>query len=175
MAALIEAAKESDFPAEVILVVSNIPDVKGLERAKALGVPTLTINHKNFPDKAAFEQAIDPALRQAGAELVCLAGFMRILSDDFVTKWHGRLLNIHPSLLPAFKGLHTHERAIESRVKEHGCTVHHVVADLDAGPIIAQARVPVLADDTAETLAARVLAEENRIYPEALAKIARSL
>lgn len=173
MAALIQAAKDPAYPAEIALVVSNIAEAGGLAKAAAGGVPTVVIDHKPFgKDREGFERALDAELRKAGAELVCLAGFMRVLTPWFVGRWQGRMLNIHPSLLPAYKGLHTHARALADGATEHGCTVHWVVPDLDAGPIIAQARVPVLPDDTAETLAARVLAKEHRIYPEALAEVA---
>ena len=168
MAALIAAARD-DFPARIVLVVSNEPDAPGLALARAAGVPTAAIDHRPFVrDRAAHEAAIDAALRAAGVEIVCLAGYMRRLTPFLVDRWARRMLNIHPSLLPAFPGLHTHERALEAGVKLHGCTVHLVTADVDGGPILAQAAVPVLPGDDEATLADRVLAAEHRIFPEAL-------
>src|SRR5262249_47239564 len=145
---------------------------EGLERARSAGVPTRIFNHKEFPDRESFDAKMDEALRQAGIELVCLAGFMRLLSTGFVESWAGRMINIHPSLLPAFKGMHTHRQALEAGVAEHGCTVHWVTPALDDGPAILQGKVPVLAGDTEETLAARVLETEHLLYPEALRMIA---
>jgi len=169
MASLIAASREKDFPAEIVLVVSNRPEAPGLELARRAGVKAVAIDHKEFKgDRAAHEAAIDEALRQAGVEIVCLAGYMRLLTPRLIEPWQGRMLNIHPSLLPAFPGLHTHERALAAGVAKHGCTVHVVTQTMDEGPILAQASVPVLADDTAETLAARVLAQEHIIYPRAL-------
>ena len=175
MSALIEAAKAQDFPAEIALVISNIADAGGLARAAEAGIQTRTVSHREYATREGFEAEIDRVLREADVELVCLAGFMRVLTADFIAKWQGRLLNIHPSLLPAFRGLHTHEQAIAAGASVHGCTVHHVVPELDAGPIIAQASVLVLPDDTPDSLAARVLAEEVKLYPLALAKVAKSL
>ena len=175
MMALVRAASAPDYPAEIISVMANTANAGGLDFARANGIEAVAIDHRSFPSREAFDDALNDALRQRRVELVALAGFMRILSPGFITGWQGRLLNIHPSLLPAYKGLHTHERALADGAKVHGCTVHHVVADLDAGPIILQAEVPVLAGDTAETLATRVLAEEHRIYPQALAEEARRL
>lgn len=172
MAALIEAAKNPAYPAKIVRVLSNRPDAGGLATAQAAGIETAVVDHKAFPDKATFETALAEAIDDSGAELVCLAGFMRVLSSAFVAHYPDRILNIHPSLLPAFKGLDTHERALAAGVKIHGCSVHLVSAELDAGPIVMQAAVPVLADDTADALAARVLAEEHRIYPAALAALA---
>jgi phosphoribosylglycinamide formyltransferase-1 len=170
MAALIRSASDPSYPAEIVLVISNVPDAKGLARAEAAGVPTAVVDHRPFgKDREAFEREIDSRLKEAGVEFVCLAGFLRVLTPWFVARWQGRMLNIHPSLLPAYKGLDTHARALADGAKEHGCTVHWVVADLDAGPIVKQAKVPVLPGDTAQDLAYRVLAEEHRIYPEALA------
>ncbi|MGE0736828.1 MAG: phosphoribosylglycinamide formyltransferase [Alphaproteobacteria bacterium] len=169
---LIDACAKPDFPARIALVISNKADAYGLERAKQAGIATLVIDHKKFSGRESFDAAIDAALRDAGCEFVCLAGFMRLLTAHFNAQWHDRMLNIHPSLLPAFKGLYTHERALDSGVRVTGCTVHVVRADMDAGPIVIQAAVPVLPDDTAETLAARVLAAEHRIYPEALRLLA---
>jgi len=169
MAALIEAARDPGYPAEIVLVVSNRPDAPGLELAQAAGVAAMAIDHRPFgDDRAAHEAAIDAALRRAGVDIVCLAGYMRLFTTFFINAWQGRMLNIHPALLPAFKGLHTHERALAAGVKLHGCTVHLVTEAMDEGPILAQAAVPVLPDDTAEALAARVLAQEHAIYPEAL-------
>ncbi|MBF0306135.1 MAG: phosphoribosylglycinamide formyltransferase [Alphaproteobacteria bacterium] len=170
--ALLDACAEPAFPAEIALVVSNVAGAYGLTRAERAGVPTLVIDHKGFDGRAAFDQAVDQAIRAAGCEAVCLAGFMRLLTPDFVAGWHGRMLNVHPSLLPAFKGLHTHERALEAGVRLHGCSVHFVTADLDAGPIVAQAAVPVLRGDTPDDLGARVLVQEHRIYPLALRLLA---
>ena len=175
MAALIEAARAEDFPAEIALVVANKADAVGLEKARAVGVEGLALNAKAFADKTAFEAAIDAELRARGVEIVCLAGYMRILGAPFVEKWRGRMLNIHPSLLPCYKGLRTHERALAEGAREHGCSVHLVTPELDDGPILMQARVPVQSGDDAEQLAARVLVEEHRIYPEALALLARQV
>ena len=169
--ALIDACADPNFPAEIVLVLSNVDGAGGLERAKKAGIATAVISHKGRT-REDFDAGIDAALRAAGVEIVCLAGFMRILSDGFARKWEGRVLNIHPSLLPAFKGVHVHERVLAAGMKVSGCTVHFVVPELDAGPIIEQASVPVLAGDTPETLAARVLVEEHRLYPHALAAVA---
>ena len=169
MAALIEAAKAADYPAEIALVLSNLPDAAGLALALEAGIATEVIDHKPFgKDREAFDRQLDATLAAYRIDIVCLAGFMRVLGHWFVRRWNGRLINIHPSLLPAFKGLHTHERAIAAGTREHGATVHFVVPDLDSGPIIEQASVPVLPGDTPETLAARVLEVEHRIYPLAL-------
>ncbi len=170
--ALLDACADPAFPAGIALVISNIAGAPGLDRAEQAGVPTLVIDHKPFPSRAAFDAKMDEALRAAGIELVCLAGFMRLLSDEFVEGWRDRMINIHPSLLPSFKGLRTHAQALAAGVKLHGCTVHFVTPALDDGPIIAQAEVPVLAGDTEETLAARVLEAEHRLYPEALKLVA---
>ncbi len=175
MRALIAAARRPGFPAGIALVLSDRPDAAGLAAAREAHIPAEAIDFRSFPGKPAFEAALAARLRTAGVELICLAGFMRILSADFVDRWEGRILNIHPSLLPDLRGLHTHERALAEARAEHGCTVHHVSAELDAGPIVAQARVPVLPGDDPETLAARVLVEEHRIYPEALAAVAHAL
>ena len=175
MSALIEAAKATDFPAEIALVIANSAEAGGLARATEAGIQTRTVSHRDYATREGFEAEIDRVLREADVELVCLAGFMRVLTAGFIAKWQGRLLNIHPSLLPAFRGLHTHEQAIAAGAQIHGCTVHHVVPELDAGPIIAQASVLVLPDDTPDSLAARVLAEEVKLYPLALAKVAKSL
>jgi phosphoribosylglycinamide formyltransferase-1 len=170
--ALLDACARPDFPAEIALVISNIDGAYGLERAAKAGIATAVISHRAFASRDSFDQAIDARLRQAGIELVCLAGFMRVLSAGFVEGWRGRIINIHPSLLPSFKGTHTHAQALAAGVKLHGCTVHHVTAALDDGPIIVQAAVPVLPGDDEESLAARVLAAEHRIYPLALKMLA---
>jgi len=171
--ALIDAAADPAFPAEIALVLSNKADAYGLERAAQAGIATAVVSHRDFPgDKAAFEAAMDAKLRAAGVELVCLAGFMRLLSPWFVDAWHDKLINIHPSLLPSFKGLDTHQRALDAGVRVHGCTVHYVRPEMDVGPIIVQAAVPVLADDDSHSLADRVLAQEHRAYPLAVRLIA---
>ncbi|MCP1560342.1 UNVERIFIED_ORG: phosphoribosylglycinamide formyltransferase-1 [Methylobacterium sp. SuP10 SLI 274] len=172
MVSLIEAARAPDYPAEIVLVLSNRPDAAGLDRARAAGIPARAIDHKAFPDRARFDAALQAELDEAGIELIVLAGFMRILTDAFVEAWGGRMINIHPSLLPLFKGTHTHGRALDAGVRLHGCTVHYVVPELDAGPIVAQAAVPVLPGDDADTLSARVIVQEHRLYPAALALIA---
>jgi phosphoribosylglycinamide formyltransferase 1 len=173
MAALIEAAKPDDYPAEITLVVSNRADAKGLAHAREQGIATAVIDHRKFgDDREAFERALDDILRTHRIELVCLAGFMRVLTPWFVTRWSGHLLNIHPALLPQFKGLDTHRRAIEAGAKRHGATVHFVVAEIDAGPIIAQEAIDVRNDDTEAALAERVLEVEHRLYPRALRAVA---
>jgi phosphoribosylglycinamide formyltransferase-1 len=173
MAALIDAAKAPDYPAEIVLVVSNRPDALGLVHAREAGIATALIDHRAFgADREAFERAIDAELAAHRIDLVCLAGFMRLFTPWFVTRWSGRMLNIHPALLPEFKGLHTHRRALESGAKRHGATVHFVAAEMDSGPIIVQEAVPVLDGDTEETLSRRVLEAEHRIYPEALRRVA---
>ena len=173
LAALLAASRDPAYPAEIALVVSNVPDAGGLALAEAAGVPTATIDHRRFRgDRAAHEAAIVAVLDGAGIELVCLAGYLRKLSPLLVGRYAGKMLNIHPSLLPAFPGLHTHERALAAGAKLHGCTVHLVTEGLDEGPILAQAAVPVLPGDTPEALAARVLAQEHALYPMALALLA---
>jgi len=173
MSALIEAAKAKDYPAEIVLVVSNRPDAAGLARARQAAIATAVIDHRLFrDDRAAFERALDDELREYRIDIVCLAGFMRLLTPWFITRWSGRILNIHPALLPEFKGLDTHRRALAAGVKRHGATVHFVVEETDAGPVISQQSVPVLQGDTEDTLAARVLEIEHRIYPEALRLVA---
>lgn len=173
MVSLAEAARAADYPAEIALVVSNIPDVVGLERARGFGIATATVDHRAFgKDREAFERAVDAVLRENRIELVVLAGFMRILTPWFVQRWEGRMINIHPSLLPLFKGTHTHRQALEAGVTEHGCSVHFVVPELDAGPVILQAKVPVLPGDDEDRLAQRVLVEEHKLYPAALAEVA---
>jgi phosphoribosylglycinamide formyltransferase-1 len=176
MEALIAASLDPAYPAKIELVLSNQPDAAGLVTARTLGIRTETIDHRDFPrDRNAHEVAIDAALRAADIEIVCLAGFMRLLTPFLVTAWQGRMLNIHPSLLPSFPGLHTHARALAAGVKHHGCSVHLVTQDMDAGPILAQAAVPVLAGDTEAVLAQRVLRQEHAIYPAALAAFAAGL
>ncbi|MFM9858886.1 phosphoribosylglycinamide formyltransferase [Pseudoxanthobacter sp. M-2] len=172
MAALIAAAADPAFPAEIVRVICNRPDAGALAKAAAAGVETVIIDHRSYSDRETFDAAVDAALVAAETDIVCLAGFMRLLTPGFVEKWRDRMINIHPSLLPSFKGLHTHARALEADVTLHGCTVHFVRAEMDMGPIIVQAAVPVIDGDTAETLAARVLAAEHRIYPQALAAVA---
>ena len=173
MTALIEAAKAKDYPAEIVLVVSNRPDAAGLARAREAAIATAVIDHRPFrDDREAFERALDDELRKYRIDIVCLAGFMRLLTPWFIGRWSGRILNIHPALLPEFKGLDTHRRALAAGVKRHGATVHFVVEETDAGPVISQRSVPVLQGDTEETLAARVLEIEHRIYPEALRLVA---
>jgi len=172
MASLIDAAQAKDYPAEIALVVSNRPDAKGLEIAKAKGIATAIIDHTKFPSREAFDNALQEKLAAAKIEFLCLAGFMRVLTDHFVKSWHGRILNVHPSLLPDFKGVDTHKRVLEAGVKTHGATVHFVVPELDSGPIVMQAEVPVLAGDDEKRLAARVLQAEHKIYPAALKLLA---
>lgn len=176
MSALIAAAKAEDYPAEIALVIANVPDAGGLEAARAEGAAAIAIDSRPFgKDRQAHEQAMDAALRKAGVQVICLAGFMRLLTPWFVDAWSGRMLNIHPSLLPDFKGLHTHARAIAAGKEEAGCSVHIVTADLDEGPILGQARVPVLPGDDEAALAARVLKAEHRLYPLCLAEFCQSL
>lgn len=166
--ALINACAEPGFRGQIALVISNRPMAEGLGVAEAAGIPTRVIDHKDFANRETFDAELDSALRKADIELVCNAGFMRILSDGFVDKWRNRQLNIHPSLLPAFKGLHVHQRALDAGVRITGCTVHFVRPEMDEGPIVAQAAVPVLPGDTVDTLSARVLEAEHRLYPLAL-------
>jgi phosphoribosylglycinamide formyltransferase 1 len=168
MASLIAASKEPDFPAEIALVLSNKPEAPGLMTAKAQGINVAAVDHKIYAGRQAFEASLQKMLDAYRIDFICLAGFMRLLTPAFVMHWEGRMINIHPSLLPSFKGLHTHERALAEGVKIHGCSVHYVVAEMDAGPIIAQAAVSVLDNDTPETLGARVLEQEHVIYPLAL-------
>jgi phosphoribosylglycinamide formyltransferase-1 len=172
MVTLIEAARAPGYPARIALVLANRPGAGGLARAEAAGIPTAAVDHRAFPDRPAFERALDARLRQEGIDLLVLAGFMRVLTPCFVEAWAGRMLNIHPSLLPLFRGTHTHAQALAAGVRVHGCTVHFVVPELDAGPIVAQAAVPVLPDDDEDALAARVLEQEHRLYPAALALVA---
>ena len=172
MMALVEAARAVDYPAEIAVVVSSAPDAPGLAWAKAAGLPARAIDHRAYPSREAFDAAVHAAFTEAGVELVALAGFMRIQSAGFVEQWEGRQLNIHPSLLPLFKGLHPHRQALDAGVRISGCTVHFVTPEMDSGPIVAQAAVPVLDGDTPDSLAARVLAAEHRLYPHALALVA---
>lgn len=166
MAALIAAAKAADFPAEIACVISNVADVPGLGIARNEGVRARVVSHRGHPDRETFDRLLSSALEEHGVELVALAGFMRIFSSWFPTRWAERVINIHPSLLPCFKGLHVQQQAIDAGVRLSGCTVHFVTPDLDAGPIIAQAAVPVLPGDDAEALAARILRQEHRLYPQ---------
>ena len=175
MMALVEAARDPAYPAEVVCVVSNRADAKGLDFAAANGIAAKVIDHKAFATREAFEAALDDYLRSMSVEIIALAGFMRVLTAGFIARWEGRMINIHPSLLPAYKGLHTHERAIADGAKTHGCSVHLVTPELDAGPVLLQAEVPVLPGDTPDTLSARVLREEHRIYPQALAMLAERI
>ena len=173
MAALIAAAQDKSYPAEIALVASNQPDAAGLDLARAAGIAAQAIDHSLFgKDRAAFERALQEVLDRNAIDLICLAGFMRLLTDDFVNRWRGRMLNVHPALLPAFKGLDTHRRALDAGVKIHGATVHFVVPEMDSGPIVAQGAVAVHDDDDEAALAARVLAVEHRLYPMALKWVA---
>ncbi len=168
MGALLDDCARPDHPAEIVLVISNMTDAAGLQRAQAAGIATQVIVHRDYADRESFEKALDASLRAGGTELICLAGFMRLLTEWFVERWYDRLINIHPSLLPAFRGLDTHERALAAGVRFAGCTVHFVRPAMDAGPIITQAAVPILPGDDPERLAARVLATEHEIYPLAV-------
>lgn len=170
--ALLDAAAVPGFPAQIAAVISNKVDAGGLERARRAGVPAFAVPHKNYPDRESFDHAVDAKLREHGVEFICLAGFMRLLSDWFIGRWTNRIVNIHPSLLPAFKGLHPQAQALAAGVQLSGCTVHFVRPELDSGPIIVQAAVPVMPGDTPETLEARILTAERRCYPLALRLIA---
>lgn len=172
MMSLVDAAHAENYPAEIVAVISNRPDAAGLAWAKAKGLATHVIDHKGYKDREAFESALEKQLKAVTPNIVALAGFMRIMTPAFVSAWQDRMINIHPSLLPNFKGLHTHEQALAAGVKIAGCTVHYVRAEMDAGPIIAQAAVPVLSGDTPDTLAARVLSAEHKLYPAALRLVA---
>ncbi|GJD48875.1 Phosphoribosylglycinamide formyltransferase [Methylobacterium crusticola] len=172
MASLLAAAQAPGFPAQIALVAANRPEAAGLAHARAAGLATEALDHEAYPDRAAFDRALDAALRRHGIDLVVLAGFMRVLTPGFVEAWAGRMLNIHPSLLPLFRGTRTHAQALAAGVRLHGCTVHFVVPELDAGPIVAQAAVPVLPQDDVQTLSARVLVQEHRLYPAAVALVA---
>jgi len=170
MERLLEAQAQDDYPARCVLVIANRAEAAGLETAKSYGVETIASPHAHFDDRESFERAMDGVLRESGVEIIALAGFMRVLTPWFVWRWAGRMINIHPSLLPKYPGLETHRRAIEAGDAEAGCSVHWVSEGVDEGGVIAQARVPIQRGDTPETLAARVLTEEHRLYPEALAK-----
>jgi phosphoribosylglycinamide formyltransferase-1 len=172
MVSLVEAARVPDYPADIVIVISNRPEAAGLAWARGMGIVTAAIDHKHFARREDFETQVHGALSAADVDLVCCAGFMRLMTAGFVEQWRGRMLNIHPSLLPLFKGLHTHERALAAGVKIAGCTVHFVVAEMDSGPIVAQAAVPVLEGDTPDSLAARILAAEHKLYPHALRLVA---
>jgi phosphoribosylglycinamide formyltransferase 1 len=172
MAALVAAARAPDFPAEIVLVLSNKPDAAGLTLAKNAGIAVAAVDHKIYAGRDEFEGSMQAVLEIHRIDLICLAGFMRILSAPFVSRWRGKIINIHPSLLPSFRGLDTHRQALAAGVKIHGCTVHFVEPELDAGPIIAQSTIAVLEDDTPESLAARVLEREHELYPHALALVA---
>ncbi|MFN3868437.1 MAG: phosphoribosylglycinamide formyltransferase [Hyphomicrobiaceae bacterium] len=172
MVSLIEAARQPHYPADVVAVISNRPEAAGLERARAAGIPAVAIDHKHYATRMAFEARLHQTLLDFGTELICNAGFMRMLTGGFVDRWRNRQLNIHPSLLPSYPGLDTHARALRDGVKIHGCTVHFVRLEMDTGPIVAQAAVPVLPGDDAETLGARVLAAEHKLYPNALRLVA---
>lgn len=174
MVSLVNATQAPDYPAEIVLVICNRPDASGISKAESLGIKTICIDHKDYNTRKAFEQAMDKVLREHGTELICNAGFMRILSPWFVKRWLRRQLNIHPSLLPKFKGLDTHARALDAGETEHGCTIHYVDEGMDTGKIIAQAKVRIYKNDTPKTLAARVLKQEHLLYPRILRQIARS-
>ena len=172
--ALIDACAAADYPAEIVLVISNRPGAPGLERARAAAIPTQIIEHTGYSDRESFDRVVDAALRAAGVELICLAGFMRLLSAWIVGQWPHRIVNIHPSLLPAFKGMDSHAQALAAGVQVSGCTVHFVSSEMDAGPIILQAEVPVLPGDDEDSLAARVLTAEHQCYPRAVRLIAEN-
>lgn len=172
MVALANAAQEPHYPADIALVISNRPNAAGLQKAEAMGIQTMAIDHKTFESREAFERALDAALREADIELVCCAGFMRVLTPWITARWARKMINIHPSLLPKYKGLNTHERALQCGDTQHGCTVHYVSEELDGGAIIAQARIDVKIDDTPDSLAARLIPEEHKLFAETLAKVA---
>lgn len=172
---LIDACAAPDFPAEIAIVISNRPDAYGIERAKRAGLKTEIIDHKNFSTREDFETALQHSLAQYPVDMICLAGFMRVLTEKFVSAWEDRIINIHPSLLPKYPGLHTHQRAIEAGDQESGCTIHFVTAGMDEGPVILQKSVPIQAGDTPDTLAARILDVEHRAYPEAVRILAEGL
>lgn len=174
MSALIEACNTQDFPAEIQIVLSNKPDAPGLQIAQNARLQTVIVDHKNFSDRELFEDALQETLKKHHIDLICLAGFMRVLTSHFIDKWPDKIINIHPSLLPDYKGLHTHERVIADKGQQSGCTVHYVVPEMDAGPIIIQKTVPVLPNDTPDTLAARILEQEHIAYPEAVRIIAQT-
>jgi phosphoribosylglycinamide formyltransferase 1 len=174
MRALVEAARDPSYPAEIVAVVSNKSDAAGLDYARENGIRAFVISHKNYETREAFDRALNAYLQDLKVDIVACAGFMRVMTLEILDHWKGRMINIHPSLLPAYKGLHTHERALADGATEHGATVHFVTSELDGGPIIAQVRVPVLPGDTAETLAVRVLEVEHPLFIEALAKVAHA-
>jgi phosphoribosylglycinamide formyltransferase-1 len=173
MAALVEAARGPAYPAEIVCVVSNRPGAQGLKFAQSQNIPTHVVDHKLYSTRESFDSALNAYLQSQNLDLIACAGFMRIMTPVLLGPWAGKMINIHPSLLPLYKDTHTHERALADGAKVHGCSVHYVTAELDSGSVIAQAEVPVLPDDTAETLSARVLAEEHKLYPKALAMVAR--
>ena len=173
MEVLIAAARDPDYPAEIALVLSNRPEAPGLAKAREAGIAVAAVDHKIYAGREDFERSMQAMLEIHRIELLCMAGFMRLVTPWFVGQWQGRMLNVHPALLPAFRGLHTHERALAEGVKIHGCTVHLVAPAMDEGPILAQAAIPVLDTDTPESLGRRVLAQEHLIYPAALARVAR--
>ncbi len=175
MRAIVEATESPNYPAKVCAVISNKPDAPGLDFAKEKQIPIITVDHKSFETKTSFEKALSKEIKSHDPDLICLAGFMRLLSTDFVNQWPGRILNIHPSLLPKYKGLKTYERAIDAGETESGCTVHYVVPEMDSGPIITQKKVPVLKDDTPELLAQRILKQEHIAYPEAIKKATKTI
>jgi phosphoribosylglycinamide formyltransferase 1 len=172
MHALVKASRAADYPAEIVCVVSNIPEAGGLKIAHSEGIATHVVNHKDYARREDFDAALNTYLESQHLDIIACAGFMRIMTPVLISPWQDRMINIHPSLLPLYKGLHTHARAIAAGDKEAGCSVHFVTNELDGGPVLAQARVPILAGDTAETLAARVLIEEHKLYPKALALVA---
>lgn len=171
MQSIVNACQSGEISAEVSIIISNKADAAGLDFAKNKNIPTAVINHKEFPSRMAFEDALQEALAPYDVDLICLAGFMRVLTDHFITKWPEKILNIHPSLLPKFKGLHPQKQALEANESESGCSVHYVVPELDSGPVILQKTVPIEANDTEETLSARILEQEHIAYPEAIRKI----
>jgi phosphoribosylglycinamide formyltransferase-1 len=173
--AIIDASQDEKYPAEIVLVISNRPDAFGLERAKEADISTAMIDHKAYDSREAFEAEMDQHLRAAQVDVICLAGFMRVLTKGFVESWAGRMLNIHPSLLPLFKGLNVQQQALDAGMDKSGCTVHVVTPELDDGPIIGQAEVPIIDGDTAETLAARIAQEEHKLYPVCLATFCETL
>ncbi len=169
--ALIDASQNTNYPAEICLVISNKANAFGLERAKKAAIPTCILNHNDYVSRETFDQAINKQLQEHAIDIVCLAGFMRLLTPDFVNQWQQRMINIHPSLLPAFKGAHAIRDALEAGAKETGCTVHYVIPEMDAGPIIGQASVPILPNDTEDSLAERIHSEEHKLYPQALKQV----
>lgn len=172
MLALVKAAQKADYPCEIVLVASNIPEAEGLQKAADLGVPVQALDHTPFKDRETFDRILHNRLLDCGAELICCAGFMRILTPWFVARWKDRIINIHPSLLPKYKGLNTHQRALDAGDEYHGCSVHFVTADLDSGDVIQQEKIPVSPEDTAESLARKVLKIEHPLYIRALRKVA---